>query len=232
MKPQFSATQADKNKGLFKPRFNNFTKKLEYPSNSKHPSKWDDYRQQKDHQQDGFQNKNKNYHYDKRYRPRCFECGSYEYLKPQCPRIRTNEKRNCVSANDDLLESYTIKGKVNAVFIRSQTKKTTEDQSPKEKAEQPEEILDSEIAEEILPLADEDLSIKELIKVNSKEFIEAQHQSRELSPLLSESRNENSNKSNDFKIKDNGLLVKRKFDKIGNERELIVVPEKFREPIK
>ncbi|GFU38285.1 retrovirus-related Pol polyprotein from transposon 412, partial [Nephila pilipes] len=121
---------------------------------------------------------------------------------------------------------------VNAVFIRSQTKRATEDQSTKEEIEQPDEIKDFEIAEEVLLLADEDLSIKKLIKVNSKEFIEAQHQSRELSPLLSESKNENSNKSNDFKIKDNGLLVKRTLDKIGNESELIVVPEQFREPIK
>ncbi|GFT87624.1 CCHC-type domain-containing protein [Nephila pilipes] len=113
MKPKFSATQADRNKGLLKPRFDNFTKKLENPFYSKHPSNWDDYHQQKVHQQDGFQNKNKNYHYDKRYRPRCFECGSFEHLKPQCPRIRTNEKINCVSSNYDLLESYTIKGLIN-----------------------------------------------------------------------------------------------------------------------
>ncbi|GFT90396.1 zinc finger BED domain-containing protein 5 [Nephila pilipes] len=50
MKPKFSATQADRNKGLFKPRFDNLTKKLENPSHSKHPSKWEDYRKQKDHQ--------------------------------------------------------------------------------------------------------------------------------------------------------------------------------------
>ncbi|GBO23945.1 hypothetical protein AVEN_93939-1 [Araneus ventricosus] len=48
-----------------------------------------------------------------RYRPRCFECGSYEHFKPQCPRLKSNEKIICVSSNDDLLETYTIIGLVN-----------------------------------------------------------------------------------------------------------------------
>ncbi|GBM39714.1 hypothetical protein AVEN_47519-1 [Araneus ventricosus] len=85
-----------------------------------------------------------------------------------------------------------------------------------------------EIDEEILPQADEEYKeIKQLIEVDSKEFIESQHQSRDLAPLLSEAKNENSSKPNDFKIKENGMLLKRKIDKNENERELIVVPKKI-----
>ncbi|GBM60313.1 hypothetical protein AVEN_108101-1 [Araneus ventricosus] len=74
--------------------------------------------------------------------------------------------------------------------------------------------------------------IRKLIEINSKEFIESQHQSRDLAPLLSEAKNENSSKLNDFKIKENGMLVKKKIEKNENERELIVVPEKYRDQIK
>ncbi|GBM65618.1 hypothetical protein AVEN_164724-1 [Araneus ventricosus] len=89
-----------------------------------------------------------------------------------------------------------------------------------------------EIIEEILPQADEEYKeIKKLVEVDSKEFIESQHKSRDLTPLLNEAKTENSSKPNDFKIKENGMLVKKKIDKNENERELIVVPEKYRDKI-
>ncbi|GBN06625.1 hypothetical protein AVEN_215802-1 [Araneus ventricosus] len=90
-----------------------------------------------------------------------------------------------------------------------------------------------EIDEEILPQADEEYKeIKKLIEVYSKEFIESQHQSRDLAPLLNEAKTENSSKANDFQIKENGMLVKKKIDKNENGRELIVVPEKYGDKIK
>ncbi|GBM35626.1 hypothetical protein AVEN_244514-1 [Araneus ventricosus] len=118
LKPKTSATQTERtNKG---PRYEIFSKKIEHSHHSKHPDKWDDYRHQKNHRQredarqrDRFQNKNQCNSFDKRYRPRCFECGSYEHFKQQCPRLKSNEKINCVSSNDNLLETYTIRGLVN-----------------------------------------------------------------------------------------------------------------------
>ncbi|GBO05885.1 hypothetical protein AVEN_272777-1 [Araneus ventricosus] len=298
--------------------------------------KWNDYRHQKDHRQredtrqrDRFPNKNQDHSFDENYRPRCFECGSYSHFKPQCPRLKSNEKINCVSSNDDLLETYTIRGlvngfempilrdtgatvdvisqtfvdyakmtgehvwvkyllndhlvclplaeveikcelghiktkaavvtndpgryvlgnktadlfkdkpflkieKINAVMTRSQAKRSTEeDQNKEAEMEQPEEMIHFEIDEEILPQADERYKeIKKLIEVDSKEFIESQHQSGDLAPLLNEAKTENSSKPTDFKIKENGMLMKGKIDKNENERELIVVPEKYRDQIK
>ncbi|GBO03627.1 hypothetical protein AVEN_40636-1, partial [Araneus ventricosus] len=123
--------------------------------------------------------------------------------------------------------------KINAVMTRSQTKRSTEEDKNKEaEMEQPEEMTHFKIDEEILPQADEEFKvIKQLVEVDSKEFIESQHQSRDLAPLLNEAKTENSSKPNDFKIKENGMLVRRKIDKNEIERELIVVPEKYRDQI-
>ncbi|GBN00712.1 hypothetical protein AVEN_104778-1 [Araneus ventricosus] len=116
----------------------------------------------------------------------------------------------------------------------SQTKRSTEENQNKEaEMEQPEEMTHFEIDEEILLQADEEFKeIKQLVEVDSKEFIESQHQSRDLAPLLNEAKTENSSKPNDFKIKENGMLVKKKIEKYEIERELIVVPEKYRDQIK
>ncbi|GBL98922.1 hypothetical protein AVEN_165738-1 [Araneus ventricosus] len=100
IKPKMSATQTERTiKGQFKLRHESFSKKIEHSHHSKHPDKWNDYRHQKDHRQrenarqrDEFQNKNHDNSFDKRYRPPCFKCGSYERFKPQCPRLKSNEK--------------------------------------------------------------------------------------------------------------------------------------------
>ncbi|GBM94055.1 hypothetical protein AVEN_124556-1 [Araneus ventricosus] len=310
IKSKLFATQTERNnKGQFKPRYENFSKKIEHSHYSKHSDKWNDYRHQKDHRQredaqqrDRFPNKNQDHSFDERYRPRCFECGSYSHFKQQCPRLKSNEKINCVSSNDDLLETYTIRGlvngfempilrdtgatvdvisqkfvdyakmtgehvwvkyllndhlvclplaeveikcelghikteaavvtndpgryvlgnktanlfkdkpflkleKINAVMTRSQRKRSTEeDQNKEAEIEQPEEMTHFEIDEEILPQADEEFKeIKQLVEVDSKEFFESQHQSRDLAPLLNEAKTENSSKPNDFKIKENGI---------------------------
>ncbi|GBO13746.1 hypothetical protein AVEN_120129-1 [Araneus ventricosus] len=121
IKSKLFATQTERtNKGQFKPRYENFSERIEHSHYSKHSDKWNDYRHQKDHRQREdaqqryrFPNKNLDHSFDERYRPRCFECGSYSHFKPQCPRLKSNEKINCVSSNDDLLETYTIRGLVN-----------------------------------------------------------------------------------------------------------------------
>ncbi|GBN81659.1 hypothetical protein AVEN_217037-1 [Araneus ventricosus] len=95
IKSKLFATQTERtNKGQFKPRYENFSKKIEHSSPLKLSDKWNDYRHQKDHRQredaqqrDRFPNKNQDHSFDERYRPRCFECGSYSHFKPQCPRL-------------------------------------------------------------------------------------------------------------------------------------------------
>ncbi|GBM26384.1 hypothetical protein AVEN_239379-1 [Araneus ventricosus] len=293
--PKLSATQTEEaNKGSFKSRYEHFSKKIKHPSLLKHSDKWDDYRHQKDYRQredarqrHRFQNKNQDNSFEKTYRPRCFECGSYEHFKPQCPRLKSNEKINCISSYDDLLETYTIRGlvngfempilrdtgatvdvisqkivdyakmtgehvfvkyllndhlvclrlveveikceldkpflkfeKINAVLTRSKAKRSSEeDQNKEAEMEQPEETTHFEIDEEILPQAHEEYKeIKKLVEVYSKEFIESQYESRDLAPLLNEAKTENSSKPTDFKIKENGMLVKKKIDKNENER--------------
>ncbi|GBM41066.1 hypothetical protein AVEN_180967-1 [Araneus ventricosus] len=89
--------------------------------------------------------------------------------------------------------------KINAIMTLSQAKRSSEEDRNKEaQMEQTEEMTHFEIDEEILPQGDEEYKeIKKLIEVNSKEFIESQHESRDLAPLLGEAKNENSSKRND-----------------------------------
>ncbi|KFM65211.1 Retrovirus-related Pol polyprotein from transposon 412, partial [Stegodyphus mimosarum] len=123
--------------------------------------------------------------------------------------------------------------KVNAVLTRSQVKRSREEDRSRETEMEKLELSFIETDEDILPQADEEgKEIKKVINVNSKELIESQHQSRDLASLLSEAKNENSSKTNAFKVKKNGLFGKMKIDKNGNERELIVIPEKYRNKIK
>ncbi|GBM76871.1 hypothetical protein AVEN_3924-1 [Araneus ventricosus] len=252
IKPKLFATQTERtNKGQFKPRYEIFSKKIDHLHYSKHSDKWNDYLHQKYHRQredtqqrDRFPNKNQDHSFDERYRPHFFQCGSYSHFKPQCLHLKSNEKIKCVSSNDDLLETYTIRAeveikwglghietkaavvtndpgryvlgnntanlfkdnpflkieKINAVMTRSQAKRSTEeDQNKEAEMDQPEEVTHFEIDEEILPQADEEYKeIKKLIEVDSKEFIESQHQSRDLAPLLNEVKTENSSKPTDF----------------------------------
>ncbi|GBM81824.1 hypothetical protein AVEN_126698-1 [Araneus ventricosus] len=75
IKSKLFATQTERtNKGQFKPRYENFSKKIEHPSHLKLSDKWNDYRHQKDHRQredtrqrDRFPNKNQDNSFDERY---------------------------------------------------------------------------------------------------------------------------------------------------------------------
>ncbi|GFU33217.1 retrovirus-related Pol polyprotein from transposon 412 [Trichonephila clavipes] len=63
--------------------------------------------------------KNRNNHQDfeKRRRPQCFECGSYDHFRPQCPKLKkySSETINKLKSNSEnaSLDPYTIRGKVN-----------------------------------------------------------------------------------------------------------------------
>ncbi|GBO43349.1 hypothetical protein AVEN_201490-1 [Araneus ventricosus] len=87
-------------------------------------------------------------------------------------------------------KSFLNLEKINAIMTRSQTKRSSEEDRNKEaEMGQTEEMTHFEIVEEILPQDDEEYKkIKKLIKVNSMDFIESQHQSRDLAPLLSEEK--------------------------------------------
>ncbi|GFX45732.1 retrovirus-related Pol polyprotein from transposon 412 [Trichonephila clavipes] len=65
------------------------------------------------------EHKNRNNHQDfeKRRRPQCFECGSYDHFRPQCPKLKKygSETINRLKNNSEnaSLDPYTIRGKVN-----------------------------------------------------------------------------------------------------------------------
>ncbi|GFT15622.1 retrovirus-related Pol polyprotein from transposon 412 [Trichonephila clavipes] len=65
------------------------------------------------------EHKNRNNHQDfeKRRRPKCFECGSYDHFRPQCPKLKKygSETINRLKSNSEnaSLNPYTIRGKVN-----------------------------------------------------------------------------------------------------------------------
>ncbi|GFV23955.1 retrovirus-related Pol polyprotein from transposon 297 [Trichonephila clavipes] len=65
------------------------------------------------------EHKNRNNHQDfeKRRRSQCFECGSYDHFRPQCPKLKKygSETINRLKSNSEnaSLDPYTIRGKVN-----------------------------------------------------------------------------------------------------------------------
>ncbi|GFX59708.1 retrovirus-related Pol polyprotein from transposon 297 [Trichonephila clavipes] len=65
------------------------------------------------------EHKNRNNHQDceKRRFPQCFECGSYDHFRPQCPKLKkySSETINRLKSNSEnaSLDPYTIRGKVN-----------------------------------------------------------------------------------------------------------------------
>ncbi|GFW28256.1 retrovirus-related Pol polyprotein from transposon 17.6 [Trichonephila clavipes] len=65
------------------------------------------------------EHKNRNNHQDfeKRRRPQCFECGSYDHFRPQCPKLKKygSETINRLKSNSEnaSLDPYTIRDKVN-----------------------------------------------------------------------------------------------------------------------
>ncbi|GFU37084.1 retrovirus-related Pol polyprotein from transposon 412 [Trichonephila clavipes] len=54
--------------------------------------------------------------FDKRKRLQCYECGSFNYLRPQCPNLKTQKVELCrigVKSEGNPLDPYTSKGKKN-----------------------------------------------------------------------------------------------------------------------
>ncbi|GFT38248.1 retrovirus-related Pol polyprotein from transposon 412 [Trichonephila clavipes] len=82
--------------------------------------------------------------------------------------------------------------------------------------------------EEILPPVDCCSPINPLTQIKSSTFIAEQQKNKELAPLIESVKKGN---EADYGIK-NGILVKKKVNKLGIEEYLIVVPEALREQIK
>ncbi|GFU40697.1 retrovirus-related Pol polyprotein from transposon 412 [Trichonephila clavipes] len=54
--------------------------------------------------------------FDKRKKLQCYECGSFNHLRPQCPNLKTQKVELCrigVKSEGSLLDPCTSKGKVN-----------------------------------------------------------------------------------------------------------------------
>ncbi|GBM38952.1 hypothetical protein AVEN_271061-1 [Araneus ventricosus] len=70
-----------------------------------------------------------------------------------------------------------------------------------------------------------------LLKIDSKAFIEAQQSCKELQSLTKKIL-EKTDSRNEFEILPNGLLVKRKTNKVGEDKLLLVAHKEFRERLK
>ncbi|GFU32639.1 retrovirus-related Pol polyprotein from transposon 17.6 [Trichonephila clavipes] len=124
--------------------------------------------------------------------------------------------------------------KVNAVVTRSQTRQSTEnnifdesDQNEQIELNLEEGTQNSE-NEEILPLVDCCSPINPVTQIKPSTFIAEQQKSKELAPIIESVKKGN---EADYEIK-NGILVKKKINKLGVEEYLIIVPETLREQIK
>lgn len=128
-------------------------------------------------------------------------------------------------------------GTINAVITRSQNKEIRDQECIVEKKldteEENHEIKDcEEIAlqdNDVLPQLEEKNSPLDVIKMDSPTFIEEQKKCKELMPLFELVKKEDS--QTDFNII-NGVLVKQKVNKLGSEKNLIVVPKTLREQVK
>ncbi|GFY46001.1 retrovirus-related Pol polyprotein from transposon 412 [Trichonephila inaurata madagascariensis] len=83
--------------------------------------------------------------------------------------------------------------------------------------------------EEVLPVVKE-LSVQDLIKTSPKVFVEEQHKSEQLKPLIADAKL-NVSKENKYVLEKNMLFFKKR-DKNGTERKLLVIPEKLGEQLK
>ncbi|GBN95052.1 Retrovirus-related Pol polyprotein from transposon 17.6 [Araneus ventricosus] len=145
----------------------------------------------------------------------------------------------------DLLKQITESSKlnseiVNAVVTRSKGRKLENDKGLLEEQINT-EIYDEDILgdgenqaecmvnDEVLPKTDLSDPLKKLIEVDSSNFIGEQQKSKELA-LLFELVKTKGNQTN-FDVK-NGVLVRKKINKLGVEEYAIVVPETLREQIK
>lgn len=115
--------------------------------------------------------------------------------------------------------------------MKNKAKNQSDDQLDEELSEKSSEVDKEKSIEkdDILPVV-KDLSVQDLTKTSPKLFAEEQHKSEELKPLIAEAKKKTS-KTNKYLIEKNMLFYKKR-DKNGNERKLIVVPEKFREQLK
>ena len=140
--------------------------------------------------------------------------------------------KQCNENNNSSIEN------VNAVLTRYQQRKLKDKQTlVKEKLNNEEQNVQLEDecgdigseGDDILPEVEHNDPIYNIIQMDSHSFIEEQKKSNELAPIFELVKSGDS--KTDFKIK-NGVLVKKRVNKLGVEENLIVIPETLREQIK
>ncbi|GBM89329.1 hypothetical protein AVEN_120900-1 [Araneus ventricosus] len=148
-------------------------------------------------------------------------------------------EQNCSYCGKD--EKIPVPQQVNAIQTRTQKRLEKQEEVVYVKDKHPISVEENEIAatEEMEIENDDLLSFhpKEefdglsLLKIDSKAFIEAQQGCKELQSLTKKILEE-ADSRNEFEILPNGLLVKRKTNKVGEDKLLLVVPKEFRERLK
>ncbi|GFV86248.1 retrovirus-related Pol polyprotein from transposon 412 [Trichonephila clavipes] len=185
-------------------------------------------------------NRNNHQYFEKRRRPQCFECGSYDHFRPQCPKLKKygseTIKRLKSNSENASLDPYTIRGKFTETGNSKcdSNSKEAEQNRTSEAVEKEEMKLEENLAEDIknlLPLFTEEKDTMSLININTDEFIEAQQKSEELAPLIQKIKKGMNNEASNYSLAKGKLLIKSRKDKNGDIRQLLVIPEKFRSSI-
>lgn len=136
-------------------------------------------------------------------------------------------------------------GTINAVQTRSQAKRV---QTEEREINNPNLEMggrnsegDEDEAIHISPTSEEQISVPavqtdapelELLKIDRENFIKAQKESSDLKTLFEHAMNQEPSSTPKTYSLTNGLLVKNREDKLGNNVELLVIPENLREQIK
>ncbi|KAG8196948.1 hypothetical protein JTE90_009007 [Oedothorax gibbosus] len=147
---------------------------------------------------------------------------------------------NQTAALLETMKNEDVPHQINAIETRAKKRKAEQEQAVGDIIE---EVVDEEENENDEITIDEDdlfsFPPKEdnyeglaLLKVDSKTFLDQQKECPELKSLL-EKVQENTGEPVGGLVKlENGILVKRKMDKTGVERPLLVVPKKYRNDLK
>ncbi|GBL83953.1 hypothetical protein AVEN_100840-1 [Araneus ventricosus] len=162
---------------------------------------------------------------------------------------------NRTAAIVEKMKKIPVPQQVNAIQTRAQKRLEKQEEVVYIKDKDPISVEETEMA------ATEDIEIENhdlfsfppkeefeglsLLKIDSKAFIEAQQGCKELQSLtkkdtqgckelqsLTKKILEKTDSRNEFEILPNGLLVKRKTNKVGEDKLLLVVPKEFRERLK
>ncbi|GBL73340.1 hypothetical protein AVEN_159369-1 [Araneus ventricosus] len=148
---------------------------------------------------------------------------------------------NRTAAIVEKMKKIPVPQQVNAIQTRAQKRLEKQEEVVYIKDKHPISVEENEMAAtEEMEIENDDLFSfppKEefeglsLLKIDSKAFIEAQQGCKELQSLTKNKLGKTDSR-NEFEILPNGLLVKRKTNKVGEDKLLLVVPKEFRERMK